>query len=247
MERLAAAGELMAYRHTGFWQPMDTLRDKNLLETLWASRPGALEAVVNARPPASGGAAGCWSPAIPASRAPGWRCCCTGWAPRSPASRCRRTPSRTPSTCCGWRRCWRPTTAPISATARRWRRWSARHARDRAAPGGAGLRARGYAEPAATFATNVDGHGPCAGGAARPGRRRAAVMVTSDKVYRNDGAGRAFARATHWAGTIPTARRRPRPRSRSDPGAPPSPPRCRRSPRHAPAMSSAAVISARSG
>ena len=31
---------------------------------------------------------------------------------------------------------------------------------------------RGYAEPAATFATNVDRHDPCAGGAARPGRRR---------------------------------------------------------------------------
>jgi glucose-1-phosphate cytidylyltransferase len=37
MERLAAAGELMAYRHGGFWQPMDTLRDKNLLEQLCES------------------------------------------------------------------------------------------------------------------------------------------------------------------------------------------------------------------
>jgi glucose-1-phosphate cytidylyltransferase len=34
---LAADGELMAYAHTGFWQPMDTLRDKNMLEELWAS------------------------------------------------------------------------------------------------------------------------------------------------------------------------------------------------------------------
>lgn len=34
---LAAAGELMAFAHDGFWQPMDTLRDKNLLEELWAS------------------------------------------------------------------------------------------------------------------------------------------------------------------------------------------------------------------
>lgn len=32
---LAEAGELMAYEHNGFWQPMDTLRDKVLLETLW--------------------------------------------------------------------------------------------------------------------------------------------------------------------------------------------------------------------
>jgi len=32
---LAEDGELMAYEHKGFWQPMDTLRDKNLLEELW--------------------------------------------------------------------------------------------------------------------------------------------------------------------------------------------------------------------
>ncbi len=34
---LAAQGELMAYEHNGFWQPMDTLRDKVHLEDLWAS------------------------------------------------------------------------------------------------------------------------------------------------------------------------------------------------------------------
>jgi glucose-1-phosphate cytidylyltransferase len=34
---LAADGELMAYRHRGFWQPMDTLRDKLHLEELWAA------------------------------------------------------------------------------------------------------------------------------------------------------------------------------------------------------------------
>lgn len=33
---LARDGELMAWTHQGFWQPMDTLREKNLLETLWA-------------------------------------------------------------------------------------------------------------------------------------------------------------------------------------------------------------------
>ncbi|MBI3288872.1 MAG: glucose-1-phosphate cytidylyltransferase [Elusimicrobia bacterium] len=37
LERLAADGQLAAFRHEGFWQPMDTLRDKNLLESLWAS------------------------------------------------------------------------------------------------------------------------------------------------------------------------------------------------------------------
>lgn len=35
LEKLAAAGELAAYRHEGFWQCMDTLRDKRLLESLW--------------------------------------------------------------------------------------------------------------------------------------------------------------------------------------------------------------------
>lgn len=35
--QLAENGELMAYEHHGFWQPMDTLRDKHLLEELWDS------------------------------------------------------------------------------------------------------------------------------------------------------------------------------------------------------------------
>ena len=37
LEALAAAGQLAAYRHEGFWQPMDTLRDKAVLEELWQS------------------------------------------------------------------------------------------------------------------------------------------------------------------------------------------------------------------
>ena len=36
LEQLAREGELSAYQHRGFWQPMDTLRDKNRLEELWA-------------------------------------------------------------------------------------------------------------------------------------------------------------------------------------------------------------------
>ena len=35
MEDLAREGELAAYRHQGYWQNMDTLRDKNVLEELW--------------------------------------------------------------------------------------------------------------------------------------------------------------------------------------------------------------------
>jgi glucose-1-phosphate cytidylyltransferase len=37
LERLAVDGQLVAFRHRGFWQPMDTLRDRNHLEELWNS------------------------------------------------------------------------------------------------------------------------------------------------------------------------------------------------------------------
>jgi len=37
MEQLASERQLKAFHHKGFWQPMDTLRDKNYLEELWAS------------------------------------------------------------------------------------------------------------------------------------------------------------------------------------------------------------------
>jgi glucose-1-phosphate cytidylyltransferase len=35
LEQLAKEGQLSAYKHTGFWKPMDTLRDRNALEELW--------------------------------------------------------------------------------------------------------------------------------------------------------------------------------------------------------------------
>ena len=37
LEELARMGELYAYKHSGFWLPMDTLRDKHVLEDLWSS------------------------------------------------------------------------------------------------------------------------------------------------------------------------------------------------------------------
>ena len=37
LERLAEMGELMAYRHTDFWQCMDTLREKYILQQFWDS------------------------------------------------------------------------------------------------------------------------------------------------------------------------------------------------------------------
>ena len=38
LEELAKNKQLTAYKHNGFWQPMDTLRDKNYLEGLWNSK-----------------------------------------------------------------------------------------------------------------------------------------------------------------------------------------------------------------
>jgi glucose-1-phosphate cytidylyltransferase len=37
LEHLAQAGQLSAHKHAGFWQPMDTLRDRTYLESLWTS------------------------------------------------------------------------------------------------------------------------------------------------------------------------------------------------------------------
>ena len=35
--KLADEGELMAFEHEGFWQPMDTMRERDLLQDMWAS------------------------------------------------------------------------------------------------------------------------------------------------------------------------------------------------------------------
>ena len=37
LEAVAEAGEMAAYKHEGFWSPMDTMRDKGYLEGLWES------------------------------------------------------------------------------------------------------------------------------------------------------------------------------------------------------------------
>lgn len=37
LENIAKENQLVAYKHEGFWQPMDTIRDKNMLENLWSS------------------------------------------------------------------------------------------------------------------------------------------------------------------------------------------------------------------
>ena len=47
LERLAAAGQLMAFRHTSFWHPMDTPRDRVYLESLWADGKAPWQPLVN--------------------------------------------------------------------------------------------------------------------------------------------------------------------------------------------------------
>ena len=51
LNRLSALGQLMAYRHTGFWQPMDTLRDKSVLTELWNSGRAPWKVWEDAAPP----------------------------------------------------------------------------------------------------------------------------------------------------------------------------------------------------
>ena len=46
LERLSREGQLSAFRHQGFWQSMDTLRDRLLLEALWNSPQSAVEGLV---------------------------------------------------------------------------------------------------------------------------------------------------------------------------------------------------------
>ena len=98
LERLAADRQLAAYRHEGFWQCMDTLRDKRLLESLWESGDAPVEGLgvselvlaSTARPS---------SPARPAWSAAGWSGGCSTRAPTSSAScatGCRSASSSAP-------------------------------------------------------------------------------------------------------------------------------------------------------
>ncbi len=43
LDQLAQDGQLMAFKHSSFWQCMDTLREKYVLEQLWEEWPRALE------------------------------------------------------------------------------------------------------------------------------------------------------------------------------------------------------------
>ena len=58
MRALAREGQLACYRHEGFWQAMDTLRDRNQLEQLWSSGHGSVADMGLARPMAAAGRPG---------------------------------------------------------------------------------------------------------------------------------------------------------------------------------------------
>jgi glucose-1-phosphate cytidylyltransferase len=68
LERLAQERQLMAFRHHGFWQPMDTLREKQLLEQLWENNQAPWKVWND-----DGGSRG--------SKASGWEGGLTAWAP----------------------------------------------------------------------------------------------------------------------------------------------------------------------
>ncbi len=80
LRALARDGQLACFRHDGFWHPMDTLRDRNDLQACGRpdARPGARG---HDRDRSSGATGACCSPATPGSRAAGWRCGCSRWAP----------------------------------------------------------------------------------------------------------------------------------------------------------------------
>ena len=49
IKRLVNKDQLMAYKHNGFWQPMDTLREKNILCELWKTNSAPWKVINNKR------------------------------------------------------------------------------------------------------------------------------------------------------------------------------------------------------
>ena len=97
MERLAADGQLMAYKHDSFWQCVDTLRDKVLLEQLWSrpNRPGRPGRERSSSPATTATSARysrrCWHRPGTRSRAPTASSTAAACSGRSPSGRRRRS------------------------------------------------------------------------------------------------------------------------------------------------------------
>ena len=185
METLAREGQVAAYKHDGFWQPMDTLHDKNLLEGCGtaAARPGRSGS--HAGNAGSGQARASFSPATPASREAGLRCGCSISARTSPATRSIRPPIPASST----RPMSPPACTPSSATCAtprssprscnpRSRRSSSISPRSRSS-------ATPTPTPIGTYETNVLGTIHLLEAVRKTPSVRAVVVVTTDKCYEN--------------------------------------------------------------
>ena len=197
LEGLAARRPARGYRHRGFWQPMDTLRDKRALEELWESRRGAVEDLVmfGGDVHAAGGSS---SPATRGSRARGSRRGCydsgaevTGFALDPPTD-----PSLFDALELGCARAAR--VADVRDRDRLAARWRPRSPTVVFHLAAQPLVRRGYAEPLETFETNVMGTVNVLEAVRACDSVAAVVVVTSDKCYDNDGdRPRLSRRTTH--------------------------------------------------
>ena len=165
-------GQLAAFEHDGFWQPMDTLRDKRQLQELWDSGEAPWK-TCGSRPRRSGAAGACSSPATPASRAAGSRSGCSALgAEVTGLSRRASRPTRRSSS---WRGVGATACATVRADVRDARRGAARASPTRGPrscstwPPSRSC-ARSYAEPRRDLRDQRDGHGERARGGARARR-----------------------------------------------------------------------------
>ena len=215
LESLARDGELRAFRHAGFWQPMDTLRDKTTLETLWSggARPGR-SGRTDAPPvpgddPPSGAAAACCSTGHTGFKGSWTALWLHQLGARSPASRWRPIrPRPVPAA--------EPGRAGLIPHRRPARSGGGRRRGDGRRPeivlhlAAQPLVPRALAAPADTFAVNVTGAVHLLDALRDVQRLQAVLVVTSDKVYRRRQRNAASGKPTRSAGMIriPPQRRR---------------------------------------
>ena len=208
--RLAAMGQMMAFEHRGFWQPMDTLRDKTYAGRALGIRQGAMENLAltrRARCRRSGATSASCSRVIPGFKGSwltlwlhrlGAKVTGISLPPATTPNLYRRGQDRCalPKPFLRYSRCGGARRASSKRRGRKsffiWRRsrWCA----------------RATGEPLATFETNVMGTVNVLDALRGLESVRVAVMVTTDKVYRDHEAPSALSVKTmRSAGTILTA------------------------------------------
>ena len=246
--RSPTSGSSMAFEHHGFWQPMDTLRDKNQLEELWA---------VRARRPGRSGERERRFWAARASSSPGHTGFKGGWLALWLHAARRRSPRLRPRAADRPELCSRPpvsstgsprTRAPTSRISRSSWHSSAPHPEVVFHLAAQPLGARELSRPARHARQQCHGHGARAGGGARGRTGEGRRDRHHRQGLREPRPGRTLSRGSiRSAGATPTARARRRARSwrpatgqllRRRPG-------IRRLPRRAPATSSAAATGRR--